>query len=310
MSPPTTLEKVRAALKRLMPPTDGWQSDASMLGLERNSIGLALAMANDIVESIFGESFPDTSSAFIARWERVCRVPSRPTDDIAIRRERILAVLQRVNGPQDSRLLAMLVNLLNCALSDIRLLEQLRANVEAGITVTTGTVSDALPTVAPGLQLTFGTPWPGNVDDTGVRVYLALSALGATSAMLVSPDGTSWTFAPTSTAGWYSNRTSFLGKPASNAMTGPWSLWIYDPSGVATLTEFRLLVSNTIDSAQIYYFYAVRDAGLGGAPDVAEAQRQFTRYALGHMYSIVAEHTAAICDESHSLADREPVGVA
>jgi hypothetical protein len=206
----------------------------------------------------------------------------------------------------------MLTNLLACTSSQLTLIEQLRANIEAGLTLTTGAIVVSPPAVparpiTPLLKL--GAPFPGVIDDMGVRVYLSFEGithgLGNTQIFLMHPDGTSWVFGPDQYAKWYENRTTFLGKSAA----GMWSFFIWDPVGASQLLEVRLLVSNDQDSGQIYDYFAVRDAALGGAPDIAEAQRQFQRHALANMASIVAEHTAAICDEAHSLCDREPVGV-
>lgn len=296
MSPPTTLTKVYNALVRHLP--------GFFLGkllLEAMSHAVALARANDTVESMLDELFGDTASLSIDRWERVHRVPSRPTDDLQARRDRVLTVLQRTNGPQPERLQAMLANVLDCSEDELALIEQTRANIEAGLTLYTGTLLANLP-----VSLSIGAPFPGLIDDMGVRLYIDISSIGSSPAVtLKHADGTSWTFAPTALTGWYENRTAFIGKSPA----GMWHLDVSDAAGGAhVLTEARLLVSNDEDSAQIYQYYAVRDAGLGGAPDLAEAQRQFTRHALGHMAPIVAEHSAAICDEAHSLCDREPVG--
>lgn len=307
MSAPTTLTKVYNALVRGLP-----AFFAGKLLLEANSFAVALARANDFVEAMLNELFGDTASLSIDRWERVHRVPVRPNDALQARRNRVLAVIQRVNGPQPARLEAMLTNLLNCTSAQLALVEQMRANIEAGLTLTTGAIVVSPPAVpaqpiTPLLRL--GAPFPGVIDDMGVRVYLSFEGithgLGNTQILVVHPDGTSWVFGPDQYARWYENRTTFLGKPAA----GMWSFFIWDPVGQSQLLEARLLVSNDQDSAQIYRYYAVRDAALVGAPDIAEAQRQFQRHALGHMASTVAEHTAAICDEAHSLCDREPMGV-
>lgn len=306
MSAPTTLAKVKAALKRHVPPIAGWLSDTSSLGKERDTAAFVMARVNDAVEGIFAESFPDTTTNLIERWEKVARVASRPADTLTQRRNRVLSVLRRVNGPDLVRLAATLSQVLDATAAQITFGEQLRATIEAALTLTTGVIAQVLPAVAPGYEVKLGKAWPGVVDEMGVRIYLALSAVGVVSATLWNPACTkSWAFVPSSVGRWYENKTTFLGDDAG----GDWKLLIYDTSGTVTLTEFRLLVSNDVDSSQIYKFYAFRDYALGGAPDVVEAQRQFNRYALAHMKAFVAERTHAVMDDIHTRLDREPMGV-
>lgn len=298
MSLPTTLTKVYNALVRGLP-----SFFSGKLLLEAHSFAVALARANDVVEGMVAELFPDTATlSSIDRWERTRRVPSRPGDDLQTRRNRVLTVEQRVNGPQPAKLESMLVNLLACAPNQVLLIEQLRASIEAAMTLTTGTIAMPIPGT-----LTIGAPFPGVIDDQGISLYLRTSVAASVNAKLTHPDGTSVTFSGTTDLVTreilFRDRATFLGKSAA-------ANWTISVTGAPTsIQEARLFVSNDQDSAQIYRFYAVRDASLGGAPDITEAQRQFTRHALAHMVPSVAEHTAMICDEGHSLCDREPVGV-
>jgi len=74
------------------------------------------------------------------------------------------------------------------------------------------------------------------------------------------------------------------------------------------LTEFRLLVSNDVDSGQIYNFFVLRDPTLPGTADLVEAQRQFNRTALANMRAFVIETLSLTHGDSHSLMGRDPMG--
>lgn len=301
MSAPTTLAKVKAAFLRHLP-----SFFSGKLLLEAGSFSVALARANDYVEAIYAELFPDTVTATsIDRWEFVTRVPTRSADDIATRRARVLGKVRRVNGPQLARLDATLASILAVTPGTVAFIETMRSTIEAALTEFSGGLATPLPTTAPGAVFTMGKPYPGVIDDTGVRIYLAFSPEAAPSATLTHPDGTAWTFTPNAAAKWYETRSIFLGKAAA----GTWTLAVYDASGIGVLSEWRFLASNNIDSGQIYNFYVYRDPTLAGTPDIVEANSQFARYALGHMKTAVAQRTSFIVDDSMSLADREPVGI-
>lgn len=294
MSAPVTLSKVAATLKRFLP-----SFFAGRLLLEAQSLAVALARANDYVEALYVELFPDTATlTSIDRWEATRRIPVRVSDSLATRRARVLAKLRRIYGPDLARLDVLLYPLLDVAAGTVVFQETMRATIEAGLTLTTGVIATALPA-----SVRLGAWFPGNIDQSGVRVYLALTGLGAGTATLLHPNGvTSWTFTPTVAAGWYETRTAFLGKPAA----GFWTLTV---SGATTLTEFRLLVSNDVDAGQIYTFRIYRDPAAGGNPDYPEARAQFSRFAMGHMDTLITERVTAIVGDDHTVAGREPVGV-
>jgi hypothetical protein len=147
-----------------------------------------------------------------------------------------------------------------------------------------------------------GKPWPGEVDDTGVRVYIDVNTISGSTVTLTSPSGTSWAITLTSTAAWYWDRETFTGETAG----GKWTL-SYTAAG-GTLTSWKLIVSNDVDAGQIYNFYAYRDPDLDGDPDITEAQRLFRRTALAQMWSFVIESLDFACDDEHSLCDRDPLG--
>jgi hypothetical protein len=299
----SALARVLAALQRISP---AWPSTDSTtrVGKELGSIAVAIAMAADRVDVVLDEIFPDSTDELIDRWEKITGVPSGSTDDLATRQTRVLAVLRRTSGPRIDQLEKMLTGPLALDPADMVWVEPLRSMIEEALTETTGVVALAVPTVAPSLTVTLGRPWPGVVDDYGVKVYVALSSIGTTVATLTSPRGTAWTIPVNATSGWYFTRSVFTGEPAG----GTWTLSIRD-SSAPTLTEFRLLVSNSVDSGQIYNFFVLRDSSLPGSPDLGEAQRLFHRTALGNMRPFVVETLAFTVGDSHSLVTRDPVGV-
>lgn len=302
MSPPLSLATVLAMMRRISPEWPSTEPDTDV-GKELGSIATALAVAKDVVDALVDELFPDTTTFLLDRWEKATGVATILSDSLATRRARVLAVLRRINGPRISQLEQMLSGPLALDPSDMVWVEPLRSMIEEALTETTGTVALAVPTTAPGLTVTLGKPWPGVVDDTGVQVYIAMSGIGVSVATLTHPDGTTWTIPVTASTGWYWDRSTFTGKPAG----GRWKLTIRD-SSAPTLTEFRLLVSNNVDSGQIYNFFVLRDPSLPGSPDLVEAQRLFQQTALGHNRAFVVETLAFTLGDPHSLMGRDPMG--
>lgn len=301
MSAPLSLGRVLALLKRLSPSWPSLDADKST-GKEMGSIATVIAMAADAVDALVDEVFPDTTTMLIDRWEVITRNPVRPSDDIDVRRARVLSVLRRLSGPRIDQLEKMLAGPLGIDVSDMVWVEQLRSYVEEALTLTTGIVALAVPATAPAMTVQLGKPWPGVVDDFGVKVYLNLSSYGTTVATLQSPTGTVWTITVTGT-GWYQERVLFDGEIAA----GLWTLRIYDDSA-PTLNEFRLLVSNDVDSSRIYQFFVLRDPDLDGTADLIEAQRLLHRTALGNMRARVVETLAFKTGDPHSLTGRDPLG--
>lgn len=297
MSLPASFTRVLALLKRISPSWPSLEPDKST-GKEMGSIAVALAMAADAVDAVVDEIFPDTTTFLIDRWEKITKNPIRTSDDLPTRRSRVMSVLRRISGPRLAQLEKMLAPLLALDVSDIIWVEPLRSMIEEALTETTGIVSLATPTT-----ITFSKLWPGVVDDAGVQVYLAMTGIGDTAATLTSPSGTVWTIPSGSTTGWYFTRDKFTGEPAG----GTWTLSIIF-SAVPPLTEARLLVSNNVDSGQIYNFYALRDPSLSGTADLIEAQRLFRKTALGNMRAFVIETLAFTVGDPHSLCGRDPIG--
>ncbi len=299
MTLPASRSRILAALRRLSPVWPDTSDDTSV-GKELGSCATAIGLAADCVDTTLDEAFPTSTVQLIDRWERVTRNPVRPADDIAVRRARVLGVMRKLSGPRIDQLGSMLIAPLDIDISDLLFIEQTRELVEPGMINTL--VADFAITGTPS-GISMGKPWPGLVDDTGVSLYLAMTTLGTPTVTLTSPLGTVWTVPVTAAIGWVSTRDLFVGEPAG----GLWTVSVANGSAV-TLSEVRLLVSNDVDAAQIYNFFAYRDPDLAGTPDILDGQRLFHRTALGHMNSHVIERMAFVVDDEHSLVDREPVG--
>lgn len=310
MTAPLSFDRVLGALRRLFPfevtitrpagiaPAVG----DSSVGREMGSIAWMIARAADRVDAMFDEIFPDTATESIARWEAITRTASNAALAIDARRARVLSVLRRSGGVQLSRLAATLYGVLGfSAPEDVVFTEVTRGQIDAASTLESAVSSLSIPSVAPALVVTLGALYPGKVDDTGVRVYIEVSAVGTPTVTLTSPLGTVWNITLTAAAAYYENRTAFLGEPAA----GYWRLSIVDSSGGKTLTRWAITVSNDVDRGQIYNFFAYRDMSLPGTPDIQEAQRLFNRSALGHMSPSVITAEAFVFDDS--LFDREPL---
>jgi hypothetical protein len=274
--------------------------DDSAVGKELGSVATAIGMAVDRYDQVPNEMFPDTAEETLDRWEAVTRRATNTTDSLAARRARVLAVLRRTSGPRLDQLAKMLAAPLGLDEADIVWVEGLRANIEAALMQENSDTHaiTSTPTIIP-----MGKPWPGVVDDTGVRIYLALSALGTPTVTVTSPEGTVWTVDVTAASGWYQNRTDFEGEIAG----GTWTVSIANGSSV-NLTDLKLLVSNNVDAAQIYNFFAFCDPDLSATPDLIEAQRLFHRTALGHFRAFVTQSLAFTVGDPHSLVGRDPVG--
>lgn len=303
MSAPLSLASVLATLRRLSPDWPSTDPNTDV-GKELGSIAVATAMAKDAADAFIDEFFPDTTTVLASRWEQALKVATVTSDAIGVRRARLVARLRKINGPRISQLENMLAPVLALDPSDMVWVEPLRQFLDEALTNTTGVVSLAVPATSPGLSLSLGSPWPGVVDDWGVHVYIAMSAHGTTVATLTAPDGTVWTIPVTAATGWYRTRTTFLGKMAG----GTWTLNIVD-SSAPTLTTAKLLVSNDVDSGQIYNFFVLRDPTLPGTADLVEAQRLFKSTALAHNRAFVVEKLAFTLGDPHSLMGRDPMGV-
>jgi len=297
----SALTRVKAMLRRLSPPWPSTAVDKSV-GKELNSLAVGLSLAADQVDTTLEESFPNTADRLLDRWEGLARTSNKKGGtDLDSRRERVLAVLRRTSGPRIDQLGAMLLLPFDLDINDIIFIEQTRFLVEDDLTEINATTYaiTASPTT-----ITMGEPYPGVVDDTGVRLYVELTALGTPTVTLTSPSGTVWAVPVTAAEGWYETRTAFLGQKAG----GDWEVTVANASSV-NLTELRLFVSNDVDTAQIYNFYAYRDPSLAGSPDIAEAGRLFARTAHGHLSAHVIENLAFTVDDPYSLCDRDPIGV-
>jgi hypothetical protein len=287
-------------LRRLSPAFPSTDADKAV-GKELGSIATAIATAYDRLDAIPDEMFPDTATETIERWEKVTRVSSFSADPIADRRQRVLNVLRRLSGPRLDQLSKALAGPLDLDELDITFVEVMRSFIDEALTVT-----DASTHAITGSPTTLhlGEPYPGTVDDFGVRLYVALSALGTPTVVVTSPEGTTWSPTITSTAGWYRDRTTFLGEIAG----GDWKVTVTNGSAV-NMTDCRLLVSNNVDSGQIYNLFAYADPNLTAEPDLVEAQRILHRTALGHLRAFVIQSLAFTVGDEFSLVGRDPVGV-
>lgn len=303
MSAPLSLDRVKAMLRRLSPSWPSTSPDTSV-GKELDSIAVPLGMAADVVDTTLDESFPDTADRLLDRWEKVARVTNKGDQDIDARRARVLAVLRRTSGPRLAQLEVMLAGPFDLSIDDIIFYEGTRELIEDALTEIL-TPAELLTAAVP-FEMTFRKPWPGEVDDFGVRVYIRLDTLptGAT-ATVTSPAGTVWTFDLTAVEATYWNRDDF----EEEVPAGAWTVSVTDPAGGSTLEEVRFLVSNDVDSAQIYNFSAYRDPGLAGEPDISEAQRLFGRTAHGHLDAKVIQSVGFTVDDEFSLVDRDLVGI-
>lgn len=308
MPAPTSYARVLALLERLSPV---WPSTATdkLVGKELGVIATALGHAADVLDTLLDETFPDTTDQLITRWEKVCRVPSRPADSLAVRRARVLAVLRRTSGPRLEQLGKMLEGPFDLDENDIVFVETTRQMIEEAIRY-----EFTVPfTLAVGTHnLLAARPWPGLVDSFGVQLTIASNGDNFT-VTITSPSGTSWPlFGGDSLSVWgydgsemsYRNAVDFEGEPAG----GTWTITIVRAGSSLDIETLQLLVSNTIDSAQIYRFFALRDYSLAGSPDITEGERLFRRTALGHMESHAIWRLEAVCDDDYTRCDREPCG--
>jgi uncharacterized protein YmfQ (DUF2313 family) len=308
---PLSYDRVLSALRYLFP----WETTITRpagvapavgdtkIGRELGTLAWIAARANDRVEAVLAEVFPDTSDESLARWEFITRTATNESLTITQRRARVLSVLRRSGGVQLDRLAAMLYGVLGLTSpNDVQFQETTRAQIDAGLTIESDVMNVAIPAGGSPLVVGLSAPYPGFVDDYGVQVYIQVSAIGSPVVLLESPDRlTAAGVTLTAAAGYYEHRVAFFGKQAA----GEWRLHLTDSSGGKTLTRWAIRVSNDVDSGQIYNFFAYRDMGLPGTPDLLEAQRLFNRSALGHMSPSVITKEEFVVDDS--LVDREPV---
>ncbi len=298
--PPASRSRVLGALRRVSPSFPDVSTEDTSVGAELGAIATTIGEAVDVMDAIPNEIFPNTAETTLSRWEKSTGIATRPSDDLDVRRARVLAVLRRTSGPRVAQLRSILAGPLDIDGEDLEFLESLRSSIEAGVT---DTISDDLSITSSARLIDIGKPWPGLVDDVGVRLYLDLSALGTPTVSVIHADGTSWTPTISQATGWVYTRTHFLGRRAA----GPWRVSVANGSNV-TLRETRLLVSNDVDSAQIFQFYVYADPALSGTPDIAEARRLFGRIALGHMQSAVIQRRGFMVGDPNSIVGQNPVG--
>lgn len=296
-----SLDRMKALLRRLSPSWPSTEPDTSV-GKEIDSIALALSYAADRVDVALNEVFPDTTTELIDRWERITGHAPNTTMVLDYRQFRVLSVLRRIAGPRLSQLEQVLKGPFDLSVDDIVFYEPLRQFIEAALTIE-DTLSRVLSASATLVHL--GKPWPGFVDDYGVALYIESSSAGGTYSV-TSPSGKTLAI-PFSGTKWYRvgagppGGTSFSGVPAA----GLWTISMTH-AGASTVSNLKLLVSNDVDSAQIFNFFALRDRSLAGSPDIAEAQRLLSRTAHAHNRARVIQDAA--CIVGISPCGREPSG--
>lgn len=303
MTAPSSLARVYAAAKRLMPRgLAAWEDDASAVLRELATVAWTMARATDRVEAMFDELFPDSATETLDRWERLFGIAVRPADSIETRQTRLIATMGRVAGNTLDQLSLLLAPLLGIDASQMQWVEVLRTQIDAALTETTGAIADAVTTS--GVTYVMGRPWPGVVDGLGISVYLNLSGLNGQQVTVTHPDGTAWTFAPSSANGWTSNRVLFAGKPAA----GRWKVSVRASLVASVLSEARLMVSNDVDAAQIYSLRLFADPAVAMTPDLSESMRVLKKTAVAHVLSLVTQQRAIFFDTPLGRHDRDPVG--
>ncbi len=294
----SALTRIQAALRRISPPWPSTAVDTSV-GKELDSIAAAIAATAEPLDLALDEVFPDTTSQLLDRWEYITRNPVRTTDSDAVRQARVLAVLQRTAGPRIAQLSAMLAGPLDCDENDLVFIEGMRNFITTALTIVNATTYSL---GASDLTVPLGTPpWPGLVDDTGVRIRVKLGAFYTPDIRLVHKSGAEWSIPVDTDDAWYETRTVFTGLAAD----GRWKVVAADPA-VVDLERIELMVSNDVDSAQIYNFFVYRDPDIAGDPDYREAERLFHRTAHGHNNAHVIQSMGFVVGES--VVNREPVG--
>lgn len=81
-----------------------------------------------------------------------------------------------------------------------------------------------------------------------------------------------------------------------------------DKASVSLTCRFRQFKSHTPRGPQRLYWYAFRDPGYGGNPDMAGARLLVDRLRPAHTIASAVEQLSVLCDDPGSGCDREPIG--
>lgn len=305
MTAPLSLSRVYAAAKRLMPVgLSAWADDASEILRELSVISWVTARVADRVEAIFVECFPDSAVETLDRWERLFQTAVRTADSLDARRARLIATMGRVAGNTIAQLSDLLAPLFGVDSSQVQWIEVVRSQIDSTLTETWNEGADL--SFTPTVTFQLGRPWPGNVDELGVRLLVDIDSLAGQSVALTSPSGTTWAFTLDAIApSFISNRNLFLGEPAA----GMWTVSVSDPTESTVLSSVQLMVSNDVDAAQIYKLRAFADPSLAPNADLVSSLRILRKTAVAHVWSLVCQQLAIVCDSSYGRCDRDPVGV-
>lgn len=145
-----TLPKLLALFKRGMPPA--LYSDDENKGPLKEGAALVrpYAIARWILDEVPAAFFLDGTSfllrTFLSRWERVLRLPTRPTDSDEERSARVRSVLSRKIGYDRTRLAATLAPTLGIDAGDVVFHEVLRSDIDPAMTFTQSFVAELVTT--------------------------------------------------------------------------------------------------------------------------------------------------------------------
>lgn len=81
-----------------------------------------------------------------------------------------------------------------------------------------------------------------------------------------------------------------------------------EPEDVVVIERSRAFAISVSDDREIYRFFIYRDPALPGTYDVAGAQDVVDRMAHSHTMGHVIESVDLLCDDPHSLCDRDLLG--
>lgn len=312
MAAPATLQKVFDALKELQPRGLFKPEDETAANNELLAIATALARVNDPVETVLAALLLQRPE-LIDRWEALLRLSNRPDLNSTERYSRIEGALRRRIGYDKKRLGEALAVLLDCDPSDLIWIEQMRADIDT-MTTQMETPGDLLPVGADSWLRILHWPWPGVVDDTGVRLTVDVTVADAIDleVELLHASGVVWrpwsyTESSVDLVLAAEERDLFKGLVAR----GPWTLRVRDPigaSGAATINSWSLRISNDVDSSSIYTGFVVRPIALGLTTDIEPAQRLLTFAGVANVRASVCERTELLFDDARSRLDREPIG--
>jgi len=85
-------------------------------------------------------------------------------------------------------------------------------------------------------------------------------------------------------------------------------LLVQDASDVVVLERSAAFAASINDVREIFRFFIYRDPTLPGTADIASAQALVDKIKASHTVGTVIESVNLLCDDSHSLCDRDLLG--